>query len=92
MKFRKELEIDVRGLKAEKKTVTVIMDEVDDKEAKLKGYEKRLDATKKKIDSIDKQLEPLKLIIEEMQEFDLEYRNTKAEEGKLGKILREQKN
>jgi len=82
-KIYKDLEAEIRGLKIEKKAFSVILTEVEDKEAKLEDHRKRLDVTKNKINDIDKQLEPLKQKIEEVQQLDLEYKNAHAEEGKL---------
>lgn len=85
IKISKELDGEIRGLKAEKNALSIIVAEVDDKEAKLENYNKRLDDTKKKIIDIDDQLQPLKQKIEEMQQFDSAYRNAQAEEGKSDK-------
>lgn len=87
VKIYKDLEGEIRSLKIEKQAFSVIVAEVDDKEAKLGDHRKRLDATKKKISDIDNQIEPLKQKIEEVQQLDLEYKNAQAEEGKLDKNL-----
>ncbi|EZA56610.1 DNA repair protein RAD50 [Ooceraea biroi] len=81
-KIHKDLEGEIRGLKTEQKALSVIVAEVDDKEAKLEDHRKRLDVAKKKIDDIDNQVKPLKQKIEEMQQFNLEYKNVQAEEEK----------
>lgn len=87
VKIYKDLEGEIRSLKTEKQAFSIIVTEVDDKEAKLADHRKRLDATKKKISDIDNQIEPLKREIEKVQQLDLEYKNAQAEEGKLDKNL-----
>jgi len=86
-KLQKELQSDIRGLNAEKQTFKVLVSEVEDKEAKLKEQQKRLDTTKEKISDIDKQLVPVKQKLEEVQQFHLEYKNVQTEEGKLKNIF-----
>jgi len=86
-KIYKDLESEIRGLKTEKKAFSVILTEVEDKEAKLENHRKKLDVTKNKINDIDKQLEPLKQKIEEVQQLNSEYKNVQAEEGKLDNNL-----
>jgi len=86
-KIYKDLESEIRGLKTEKKAFSVILTEVEDKEAKLENHRKKLDVTKNKINDIDEQLEPLKQKIEEVQQLNSEYKNVQAEEGKLDNNL-----
>lgn len=81
LKLQKELQGDIRNLNAEKQTFKVFVNEVEDKETKLKENNKRLDTTKEKINDIDKQLEPVKRKLEEVQQFNSEYKNIQNEEG-----------
>lgn len=85
LKLQKELQGDIRSLKAEKQTFQVLVGEVKDKETKLKEHQKRLDTAKEKISDIDKQLEPVKQKLEEVQQFHSEYKTVETEEGKLNK-------
>lgn len=82
-KLQKELQTDIRSLNAEKQTFKVLVIEVEAKETKLEDHKKRLDTAKEKISDIDKQLEPVKQKLEEVQQFNLEYKDVQAEEGKL---------
>lgn len=86
-KLQKELQIDIRSLNAEKQTFKVLVVEVEDKETKLEDHKKRLNTTKEKISDIDKQLEPVKQKLEKVQQFNSEYKNVQAEEGKLNENL-----
>ncbi|XP_011865246.1 PREDICTED: DNA repair protein RAD50-like, partial [Vollenhovia emeryi] len=82
LKLQKELQNDVRSLNAEKRTFKVLVDEVDNKEAKLEEHKKRLNTTKEKISEIDKMLEPVKQQLNEVQESHTEYKKVQAEEEK----------
>lgn len=85
LKLQKDLQLDIKTLKAEQQTFKVLVSEVEDKEKKLTEHKKRLDTSKEKISDIDKQLEPVKQKIEEAQQFHTEYKNVQTEEGKLNK-------
>lgn len=82
-KVYKELQGDIRSLNAEKQSFSVLVSEVDSREAKLEEYTQRFDSTKEKIRIIDKELESLKEKIKEMEKFHLEYKNIQADEGEL---------
>ncbi|XP_012527415.1 DNA repair protein RAD50 [Monomorium pharaonis] len=82
LKLQKELQGDIRTLKAQKQTCNVLVSEVEDKENKLKEHKKRLDTAKEKINDIEKQLVPVKQKMEEVQQLNTEYKNIQTEEGK----------
>lgn len=82
-KLYKELQNDIRTLIANKETQRVLVNEVEAKEKLLEDHEKRLVTSKEKVNDISKELEPVKQKIEETHKLISQYKNTKAEEGKL---------
>ncbi|XP_036147939.1 DNA repair protein RAD50-like isoform X2 [Monomorium pharaonis] len=82
LKLQKELQDNIRTLKTEKQTLSVLVSEVEDKQNKLKEHKKSMDIAKEKINDIDKQIELVKQEIEEVQQFTTKYMNIQVEEGK----------
>lgn len=80
-KLHKDLQGDVRSLNAEKQSFSVLVAEVESREAKLEEYKQRFDSTKEKIEMINKELESLKEKINEMEQFHSKYKSIQADEG-----------
>lgn len=85
IKLFKDLQGDIRGLTAEKQSLSVLVSEVESRESKLEDYKQRFESTKEKIDIIDKELELLKMKIKEMEQFHSEYKRIQTDEGELSK-------
>lgn len=85
IKLFKDLQGDIRGLTAEKQSLSVLVSEVESRESKLEDYKQRFESTKEKIDIIDKELESLKIKLKEMEQFHSEYKRIQTDEGELSK-------
>ncbi|XP_076644408.1 DNA repair protein rad50 [Halictus rubicundus] len=80
IKYMKELHIKVKLLQEEQHSCQIIVNQVEDKEKKLKDHNKRLQIAIERIEQINQELEPIAQKITNLEKIDIKYKDLQIQQ------------